>query len=45
MGAPSYEVAEGVECVAPNALVGVRGEWEKQGTIAIEKLMGYLAEV
>ena len=29
MGAPSYEVAEGVECVAPNALVGVRGEWEK----------------
>lgn len=27
MGAPSYEVAEGVKCVAPNALVGLSGEW------------------
>jgi hypothetical protein len=27
MGGPSYEVAEGVECVPPNALVGSRGEW------------------
>jgi hypothetical protein len=28
MGAPSYEVAEGVECVAPDALVGLRGQWQ-----------------
>ena len=28
MGAPSYEVAEGVECVAPNALVGLGGQWD-----------------
>jgi hypothetical protein len=28
MGGPSYEVAQGVECVPPNALVGSRGEWK-----------------
>jgi hypothetical protein len=28
MGAPSYEVAEGVECVAPNALAGLSGQWD-----------------
>ncbi len=28
MGGPSYDVAEGVECVPPNALVGLRGEWK-----------------
>ncbi|MFT7288381.1 MAG: hypothetical protein ACI87W_002499 [Halieaceae bacterium] len=28
MGAPSYEVAEGVHCVAPNGLVGVSGQWD-----------------
>jgi len=27
MGGPSYDVAEGVECVPPNALVGSRGQW------------------
>jgi hypothetical protein len=28
MGGPPYDVAESVECVAPNALVGSRGEWK-----------------
>lgn len=28
MGGPSYDVAEDVECVPPNALVGSRGEWK-----------------
>ena len=28
MGGPSYELAECVECVPPNALVGLRGEWK-----------------
>ncbi len=28
MGDPSYEVSESVECVPPNGLVGLRGEWK-----------------
>ena len=28
MGIPSYEVAEGVQCVAPNALAGLSGHWD-----------------
>jgi hypothetical protein len=28
MGGPAYDVAEGVACVPPNALVGSRGEWK-----------------
>ncbi|MEH6571302.1 MAG: NAD(P)/FAD-dependent oxidoreductase [Halioglobus sp.] len=28
MAAPSYEVAQGVQCVAPNALVDVSGQWD-----------------
>jgi len=28
MGGPSYDVAEGVECVPPNGLVNSRGEWK-----------------
>lgn len=28
MGAPAYQVADDVQCVAPNALVGLKGQWE-----------------
>lgn len=28
MGSPSYEVAEGVQCVPPNALANSHGEWQ-----------------
>ena len=28
MGSPCYEVAQGVTCVAPNALVGLSGQWD-----------------
>jgi hypothetical protein len=28
MGLLSYDIAEGVDCVAPNALVGLRGQWD-----------------
>ena len=37
MGAPSYEVAQGVRCVAPNALAGLRGEWERYVVVGAGK--------
>ena len=37
MGAPSYEVAQGVHCVAPNALAGLQGEWERYVVVGAGK--------
>ena len=37
MGAPSYEVAEGVECVAPNALAGLSGQWDNYVVVGAGK--------
>lgn len=37
MGAPSYEVAQGVHCVAPNALAGLQGEWDRYVVVGAGK--------
>ena len=37
MGKPSYEVAQGVECAPPNALVNSRGEWNSYVVVGAGK--------
>jgi hypothetical protein len=37
MGAPSYHVAQGVRCVAPNALAELDGEWDNYVVIGAGK--------
>ena len=37
MGSPSYEVAKGVHCVPPNALVGLNGEWQNYVVVGAGK--------
>lgn len=37
MGVPSYQVAEGVHCVPPNALAGLEGGWENYVVVGAGK--------
>jgi len=37
MGGPSYKVAEGVQCVPPNALASSRGEWSNYVVVGAGK--------
>ena len=37
MGTPSYEIAEGVQCVAPNALAGLNGDWNNYVVVGAGK--------
>lgn len=37
MGSPSYEVAKGVNCIAPNALAGLNGEWDNYVVVGAGK--------